>query len=247
MGLLNARAALIARFDADDICAPERLQLQYDFLAAHPDHLIVGSDADYIDMNGEYVFSYQMPAHSNEAIQQLYFLQCPFIHSAVLFKKEAVLKAGGYNTHAYAFQDHLLWSKLIRQGKAGNLQLPLISVRLNPESISIDEKWRTRRFMEIKSNAIRNSDINEAEGLEIRDILKEQDNRKIKQGSYYSLLGKKYLWNNHQPGKARRNLAKAIRIHPRRADSYFIMLISFFPKSFINWLYQKKTNKIPSP
>ena len=50
-GLQIARADYIARFDADDICMPERLQIQYDFLRTLPDYVIVGSNADYIDMN----------------------------------------------------------------------------------------------------------------------------------------------------------------------------------------------------
>jgi glycosyltransferase involved in cell wall biosynthesis len=244
IGLLNAKADLIARFDADDICMPERLVVQYDFLLDHPDYIIVGSDADYMDMNGEYVFTYRMPAHTNEAIQELTQNKCPFIHSAVLFRKDPIIKAGGYDTHAYAFQDHLLWSEIIKQGKAYNLSQTLLQVRLNPESISIDEKWRTKRFREIKSDSIRRGNITEQEGRELLSILKKQNNPKIKEGSYYSLLGKKYLWDNHQPGKARINLKKAIRIHPGRLDSYAIMALSFFPKEFINWMYKKKLNKI---
>ena len=85
--------------------------------------------------------------------------------------------------------------------------------------------------------------MTESEGKEIFEILQKQNNRKIKEGSYYSLLGKKYLWDNHQPGKARLNLSKAIRIHPGRLDSYAIMVLSFFPKAFINWLYKQKVQK----
>lgn len=246
MGLLNARADLVARFDADDLCAAHRLEMQYGFLSTHPDYLVVGTDADYIDMHGEYVFTYHMPAHSNEEIQLLYFTKCPFIHSAVLFRKAAVIQAGGYNTHAYAFEDHLLWSNLVRKGKVCNLAASLISVRLNPDSVSIDEKWRTKRFLELKTHAIRNNTISEAAGAELFTIVKGQDNDKIKRGAYYSLLGKKYLWNNHQPKKARHNLARSIRIHPSRLDSYFIMLLSFFPKSFVNWIYRRRLNKIQS-
>ena len=243
MGLLNANAALIARFDADDICMPGRLMAQYNFLLEHPDHIIVGTDADYIDMNGDYVFTCHMPAHSNGDIQDLTQNKCPFIHSAVLFRKAFIIEAGGYDTNAYAFEDHLLWSKVLRAGKAANLSQILLQVRLNPESISIDEKWRTKRYREIKSGAIRRGNITEEEGRELLGILKQQDNRKIKEGSYYSLLAKKYLWDNHQPDKARINLAKAIKIHPARIDSYAIMALSFFPKGFINWMYKMKLQK----
>jgi len=243
MGLLNANAHLVARFDADDLCMPDRLLAQYDFLIKHPEYIIVGSDADYIDMNGEFVFTCRVAAHSDEEVQELTVDRCPFIHSAVMFRKAAIMNAGGYNEHAYAFQDHLLWSNVIKKGKACNLHQTLLQVRLNPESISIDERWRTKRFREIKSGSIRKGSITEEEGLEIRDILKEQNNPKIKEGSYYSLLGKKYLWDNHQPVKARANLKKAIRIHPARMDSYAIIVLSFFPKNFINWLYKQKLQR----
>lgn len=243
MGLMNANAPLIARFDADDICMPERLYVQYGFLHTHPDHLIVGSDADYIDMDGNYVFSCRLPAHTNEEIQGLAFRVCPFIHSAVMYRKEPVMKIGGYDTHAYAFQDHLLWTKVIKTGNAFNLSQKLVQVRLNPESISIDEKWRTKRYREIKYRSIQRGAMTEEEGRELLSILKEQNNTRIKEGSYYSLLGKKYLWDNHQPEKARVNLKKAIRIHPGRLDSYAIMALSFFPKEFINWIYKRKLQK----
>ncbi len=243
IGLLNAKADIIARFDADDICLSGRLNLQYGFLKNNPDHIIVGSNVDYIDMNGEFVFTGRMSAYRDEDIRRLIFKNCPLIHSSVMFRKEPVLKAGSYNIHAHAFEDHLLWLKLLGYGKACNLPEILVKVRLAPESISIDEKWRTKRFHEIKSGAFRSGNITEAGGKELLDILKQQNNPKIKEGSYYSMLGKKYLWDNHQPQKARFNLSKAIRIHPARLDSYSIMALSFFPKFFINWLYKQKIQK----
>lgn len=132
MGLLNANADLIARFDADDICMPERLMVQYDFLRAHPNHIIVGSDADYIDMNGDYVFTCRLPAHTNEEIQELTLNKCPFYSFGGAFRKAPILQIGGYDTNAYAFQDHLLWSKVIALGKAFNLSQTLLQVMLKP-------------------------------------------------------------------------------------------------------------------
>jgi glycosyltransferase involved in cell wall biosynthesis len=93
MGLRNANATLIARFDADDICMPGRLIAQYDFMMKNPQYIIVGSDADYVDMNGDYVFTCSMPAHTNEEILKLELGKCPFIHSAVLFRRDFILQA----------------------------------------------------------------------------------------------------------------------------------------------------------
>ncbi len=243
IGLLNAKADLIARFDADDICMPERLQVQYEFLKDNPDHIIVGSDADYMDMNGEYVFTCGLPAYSNEEIQDLAFHKCPFIHSAVLFRKAFVLQAGGYNENAYAFQDHLLWAMVIKQGKAGNLRQKLILVRLCPESTSIDEKWRTKRFRQIKHDSIERGYITEEEGKEILGILKKQNNNKIKKGSYYSLLAKKYLFNNYDRPKARENIFQLIQIYPMRIQGYLLYGLSLLPKYVMKMLYKTKRNK----
>ena len=54
-GLLHARAEYIARFDADDICFPERLQIQVQFLDDNMDHVLTGCDAEYIAESGEHL------------------------------------------------------------------------------------------------------------------------------------------------------------------------------------------------
>jgi glycosyltransferase involved in cell wall biosynthesis len=236
-GLKEAKTNYIARFDADDICLPERLQRQYYFLLNNPEYIIVGSKADYIDMNSEYVFSYSPPAYNNEEIQQLEILQCAFIHSTVLFKKQTVIDAGGYNVHAHNFEDHLLWSTILKEGKAYNLPQVLLKVRLNPQSVTIDETWRSKRFRKIKYSAITKGNITKEEGKELQTILKQQNNRQIKEGSYYALLAKKYLWDNHQPRKARINLRKTLSLKPLSLQSYSLLLLSYMPGKMIQKLY----------
>src|SRR5690348_7082970 len=44
-GLMHAKGDYIARFDADDICFPDRLEEQVNFLDKHEDYVVVGSDA----------------------------------------------------------------------------------------------------------------------------------------------------------------------------------------------------------
>jgi glycosyltransferase involved in cell wall biosynthesis len=236
-GLKAAKAEYIARFDADDICMPERLQVQFEFLSTHPDYFVAGSDADYIDMHNEFVFAYTSPGYTNDEIQKKKYITCPFIHSTIIFKKQAVLEAGGYNIHAHTFEDHLLWPKVLKIGKGYNLPKTLVKVRLNPGSVTIDEKWRSRRFHKIKNNAIKNGDITKTEGEELTKVLKQQDIRKIKEGSYYELLAKKYLWNNYQPEKARENLKKTLRLKPMSISSYCLLFLSYMPHNFIQKVY----------
>jgi glycosyltransferase involved in cell wall biosynthesis len=242
-GLAAARSEFIARFDADDICYPHRLEKQYSFLVANPGYCIIGSAADYVDQKGEFVFTHTPAAQDNEAIQAIKKQQCPFIHSSVLYKRSLILECGGYNAHAHSFEDHLLWVEVLKKAKGINMPEPLLQVRLNPGSLTIDEKWRTREFLQIKQRALLLESISEKEGAQLLEILKEQDNPQIKEGAYYALLSKKYLWNNYQPGKARRNLRKVLALNRTHWNSYLFYLISFFPEALVQKLYRlAKTN-----
>jgi len=237
-GLALSRAAYIARFDADDICYPDRLRIQYDFMTAWPEYQILGSAADYMDANGHYIFTQHPAAHLNEEIQALQYRVCPFIHSSVFYKKELILSKGGYNEHAYTFEDHFLWVNMLADTKACNLSQSLIKVRLNPESITIDEKWRTREFREIKYKTLLKRSITAEDGFALQAIAEQQYSPRIKEGAYYALCCKKFLVNNYQPEKARWHVIRAITAHPFRIDNYLLYAISYFPEKFINWFYQ---------
>lgn len=237
-GILHARGTYIARFDADDICHPQRLEIQYRFMSTHPDYVISGTACDYTDMHGEHIFTYQPPGYTDEDIRKVKRTICPFIHSSVIYKKEYILKLGGYPTNAHNFEDHILWLKLLEQGKAFNLAQPLIQVRLNPGSVTIDERWRLGAFTKIKHTALKKGDITEAEGNRLLEIITRQDTLKIKEGAYYSLLAKKFLWNNYQPRKARENLKKVLSLNSLEWRSYVMFALSYLPESVLLKLYQ---------
>ena len=237
-GLTHARASYIARFDADDICHRNRLRIQYEFINTYPEYSIVGSAADYIDAEGHYIFKHHPVAHLNEEIHQLKYSVCPFIHSSVMYKKEVIVNYGGYNEHAYTYEDHFLWVNILAKEKACNLSRALIKVRLNPESITIDEKWHSRKFLSIKYSTLRNQAITAAEGNTLYHISGKNHSRKVKEGAYYALCAKKFLINNYQPEKARSNLVRAISLHPLRLDNYLIYSVSYLPERFIMWLHK---------
>jgi glycosyltransferase involved in cell wall biosynthesis len=237
-GLRIAEGKYIARFDADDICYPERLQLQYDFLTQNKDYIIVGGDADYTDKNGNYIFTFESSYYEDNAIRKSDWSECPFIHSSVMFLKQSVLDAGCYNAKALTFEDHLLWKKLSRFGKMKNLHQSLIKVRFNPESATIDEKWRGKEFIAIKQKAICNEEISDADAERLKEIIRSQNFIKFKEAAYYSMIAKKYLWNRHRPSRARIYLKKAISIMPGRKEPYLLYILSFFPEKVIMGIYK---------
>src|SRR5690606_5635129 len=48
-GIDAASGQLIARMDADDICLSTRLEKQVKFFDEHPDHVLVGAEANVVD------------------------------------------------------------------------------------------------------------------------------------------------------------------------------------------------------
>jgi len=243
-GLKLASARYVARFDADDVCLPNRLQTQFDFLHDHPDYVLVGSDAEYILENGEFLFSFKCIAHSDDEVKNNLYVYCPFIHSSVMYRREDVLKAGGYDIHAHNFEDYLLWTNLAKIGKMQNLREPLIKVRLSAASATIDEKWRGERFRQLKRQATTRGSITEEEGNELQEIIRKQDVKNIKEGAYHALCGKKFLANNYQPKKARHHVRKAIMIKPLRLDNYLLYAVSYFPAPVIAWLHKQSPNRL---
>jgi glycosyltransferase involved in cell wall biosynthesis len=241
-GLKFARAEYIARFDADDICYPNRLEMQYEFMINNPGYIVVGSDVDYVDVDRNFIFSHQAGAYTNEQIKSLPCSVCPFIHSSVLFKK-SVIPDAGYNVHAHTFEDHFLWLQIINEGKFHNLSRSLMQVRLNPRSLTIDEKWRPKEFVSIKYKALEKLSITPYDGEILLAILKKQDNEKIKTGSYHALLAKKFLWNNYQPSQARQNIKKAISSDPFHFDNYIVLGMSFLPRNVISKIYSSIKTK----
>ena len=243
-GLQAARGIYIARFDADDICLPRRLERQVMFLDGHPAYLVVGSDAEYISENGEHLFNFRCTGHTNREIIGNLYRYCPFIHSAVMYRKEAILRTGGYSRHAHNFEDYLLWVQLLKHGKCCNLPEPLIKVRINPSSATIDEKWRGRRFRQLKYAVIQRGAITKEEGDELWSIIQKQNNQKIKEGAYHALCGKKLLADNYRPAKARWHVTKAIHANPFRLDNYLLLSVSFLPAGWIKWLHRISPRKI---
>jgi glycosyltransferase involved in cell wall biosynthesis len=243
-GLALARGKFIARFDADDICYPDRLREQYDFMVENPEYVLIGSDADYMDSEGGYLLRYENIGHSYEEILERIQTYCPFVHSSVFYRKDVVIGLGGYEVRAHTFEDWLLWTKLIKKGKCLNFRNPLICVRLNPESVTVDERLRGQRFVELKKEMIFSGQpISPDQEKELSAILKSQNFSAFKLYSYHVLVAKKYLWNNHQPHKSRQHSLQAIRLKPLKREGYLLFLLSLLPFKVVRYLYSSSKSK----
>lgn len=134
-GLALARGEFIARQDADDLSQPERLRRQADFLDAHPEVVLLGTEAEQIDEAGRALGRIVLPRDSL-AIRWANLLDNSFLHSAVMFRARVVRgEFGGYDEAFRCSQDYALWSRISRRHPVANLGESLIRLRTHSNSM----------------------------------------------------------------------------------------------------------------
>lgn len=136
--LTEARAPLVARMDADDICLPDRFGLQKQFLNAHPDYGVVGTRCEDIDENGD-PWPLDAAPHplTHEAFLTAIERGGPLLcHPAVMFRRDAVLGVGGYHAAFRHCEDLDLWLRLASVTRLGNLAEKLLRYRHYPDQVS---------------------------------------------------------------------------------------------------------------
>ncbi len=124
-----ARAELIARADADDVCLPDRLERQVRFLAEYPGVALVGGAM----RSGTRLFEYPRDA---ARMRWLALYQSPVANTTILFRRRAALVVGGYPEDFQLVDDYPFVSRLLARYDAANLADPLVLHRPNPAGIS---------------------------------------------------------------------------------------------------------------
>ena len=153
IGLGLCRAPLVARMDADDVSLPGRLARQVAFLHDNPDAVAVGCQAETIDRDDRVtgVLSYDT---SDLMIRHRLLSNAHLPHPGVMYRRHAVLDAGGYNADFMPCEDYDLWCRLAERGRLANLDETFLRYRTHSANISVTRadlirKWRpliSRRY-----------------------------------------------------------------------------------------------------
>jgi glycosyltransferase involved in cell wall biosynthesis len=130
-GIEMARTELIARMDADDISMPDRLSLQYNHFHKEQDCVLLSANAHVISEDRVLIRIDDFPCE--HYYYNLNFI-CWIYHSTVMYRRSAVLAAGGYSSE-YA-EDFDLWWKMARNGRLSHLDIHLLDYRETKESTS---------------------------------------------------------------------------------------------------------------
>ena len=156
-GLEACQAAYVARMDADDVCHPERLERQAAYLDAHPEVTLVSCLVEgfptgdvregfriYIDWLNSLV--------TDEDIRREIFVESPFTHPSVTFRKAQIEELGGYQEHGWA-EDYDLWLRLYTQGaRFAKIPEVLLSWREYPDRLTrTDGRYSVENFLRAKA------------------------------------------------------------------------------------------------
>ncbi|MDH5389429.1 MAG: glycosyltransferase [Gammaproteobacteria bacterium] len=118
--LNNCAAPLCARMDADDIMAPERLALQFDYLQTNSDIALVGSRVrlfpEEIIQDGFHKYiSWQNSCITPQQIADNIYVELPIANPSICFRRDVVMAVGGYRDGDFP-EDYELLLRLHQHG-----------------------------------------------------------------------------------------------------------------------------------
>ena len=129
--LADARAPIVARMDADDVCHSERFARQLAFLAQHPDHGVVGSWSEDIDEHGERLQrpGCDHPLTHEDMLAAIVAGRHVICHPAAMYRRDVVLSVGGYHGAFRHCEDYDLWLRLASVTRLANIPERLVRYR----------------------------------------------------------------------------------------------------------------------
>lgn len=142
VGLERCQFDIVARMDADDVCAEGRFERQLSVLLADPGLAVVGgAQHEFRECVGDCKRIKWVPA-GVEKISRVMRYRNPMNHPTVMFRASCVRKVGGYMDF-YLLEDYFLWYRLIRAGfRLDNLPLVVLYARTGNGMVARRRGWR---------------------------------------------------------------------------------------------------------
>lgn len=136
LGLERCIAPYVARQDADDVSAPDRLRIQSEFLEEQELCSVVGSAA-WVSHSTSGQVKYYDYSHLDGLYPLCMWLGLgSFPHTSAMFRRSLATKVGGYRRVLRRKQDVDLWLRLSRFGRVRIIEQPLVFVEKSETSLS---------------------------------------------------------------------------------------------------------------
>lgn len=137
----NCKNDIIARMDSDDIAHQNRFETQLKVLQDSDVDIVGGDIIEFIDSPDDYVAKRCLPVTDSE-LKEFIKHRCPFNHMTVMFRKNALRKAGGYISWHYN-EDYYLWIRMMLAGCTfANTGTALVNVRVGEGMYARRGGWK---------------------------------------------------------------------------------------------------------
>ena len=127
----KAKAAIVARMDADDVAHPDRLRRQLHIIESRPDIAVIGTLCDGIDATGRVV----RPRDRWRLVRRSSYV--PFPHGSAMFRRDAFDAVGGYDEKAVRAEDQDLFARMAAKGCVVTLPDILYSYRYHSSNATL--------------------------------------------------------------------------------------------------------------
>lgn len=152
----EARGALLARMDSDDLAEPERFERQVELVGNDPSLGLAGCRVRYfpreVVRDGARRYeSWLNRCRSHYEIERDAFVECPVAHPSFMMRAELVRRVGGYRDMGWP-EDYDLFLRLLRAGaRFGKAPETLLRWREGPERLSRnDQRYSRSAFLRCK-------------------------------------------------------------------------------------------------
>lgn len=133
-GIEMSSGKYISVIDADDICLPEKLEKQVQFLDAHQDVGLVGTAFYSIDEKGKELSFHPSP---KPWIREAIHFTC---FPSIMVRKSCLDAVGAYRALFEPAEDYDLWMRVSEKYGVGNISEPLFRYRVHGESSTAKQK-----------------------------------------------------------------------------------------------------------
>ncbi|RYY62877.1 MAG: glycosyltransferase [Chitinophagaceae bacterium] len=138
---LNLNTELIARLDCGDLCSPQRFSLQAELMKSDPSLVLTGSWCYFRDpVTGEQYRYITSIAHEH-IVQEMYGRNV-FMHPTVMYRADAVKRAGFYPQNFELAEDYALFWTLLKTGRSAMIGEFLVTCEISKAGISFSNKGK---------------------------------------------------------------------------------------------------------
>lgn len=201
-----AKGKYIALMSGDDVCYPQRLEKQYDYLT-RSNGKVVFSWVDFIDDNSNVITGdhycknyFNHASRSRPENLKYFFMYGNYLNAVTaMLEREALIQAGCYHLTSIQLQDFDLWLKLLKKYELFIISEKLLKYRIHSQNENLSASINHLRINFEHYQILRYM----FDGVPI-EIFKEAFSKQIKKKNFTNgveyELEKAFLYLNHSSG-----------------------------------------------